>query len=597
MVNDMKFSVLITIVFYFSIFADASNLCSGVYEEFSIKKLPMTEDLTSSTFLKVSDNFINIKTSIRNLEFKISDLKDKLKPKIYKSEYEYDGDWSLFELFQPQKIESKKMSDSEKKEIEDNIAVLEQKLITLIENRKALSRQYIEMAEIEKGTVLKKIQSLSLKNRFLANSIKDYLGYYSIVSMKKKSVVSLVVGKTNTFVDNHVTLPTDIHNLVKDLMSKNKIILFDGESIYAHEIALLVENQGVAIFSNTVSEKNIKLKNKVVIQNDYLRMEALSHATDVIVDSHSTLGLGLIVESRASYFLGDSKVISQLDFWQKSLDSKERNLGVKIILPKKIKSLDDIKSDNTNSTNSDTFFNLSLRDLSFDYLKQVYDESASFVQAYSSNKISRSAVVFGSSQYDRASAQLIYKTSFILSQFGVSVFTGGSSGAMHIANTGAYNAGGDSIGVPIGGKNLLSSEKDVFSNKQTSTIYTSNYAERIPTLLGNNTASRNFIVFAPGGNGTIKELATTLFLLANTNKSTVNKVVFLDSDYYGPLVRLLTDFNLVNDFSKKIEVIDSETHAQALVATAGYKKTAAKTRSNENKFEIPKQNRKVMNFR
>jgi uncharacterized protein (TIGR00725 family) len=206
-----------------------------------------------------------------------------------------------------------------------------------------------------------------------------------------------------------------------------------------------------------------------------------------------------------------------------------------------------------------TFVSLKPESLNVDSVKKVINEGSSFAQVISMNQNTGGSVIFGSSREDKHSANLIYQSAYKLGRLGIAVATGGAGGAMEIANSGAYNAGGVSVGIPIGGKHMLENEQTISSSKHTKTIATAGYEERIPVLLD----SRKMIIFVPGGNGTIKELAVTLVKAAGKFDS-FEKIVFLDSDYYKPLVEWFKASSLPQALKDKIVLLDKATDVETL---------------------------------
>jgi hypothetical protein len=69
-------------------------------------------------------------------------------------------------------------------------------------------------------------------------------------------------------------------------------------------------------------------------------------------------------------------------------------------------------------------------------------------------------VVFGGSKLALPYVNAEYRLAYWLGSNGIPVVTGGSGGAKVVANTGAFDAGGDSIGIPVGRGLLLPREKE-----------------------------------------------------------------------------------------------------------------------------------------
>lgn len=125
------------------------------------------------------------------------------------------------------------------------------------------------------------------------------------------------------------------------------------------------------------------------------------------------------------------------------------------------------------------------------------------------------------------------------------VSTGGEAGFMEIANKTAYRAGAYSVGITLG-KNLYPSPN------HHETIVADGYEQRIPLLL----YRKILIMFAPGGHGTMKELATTFVKMAAETRYEA-AVAFLSADYYGGLLDWLHSFKLPEQFWERVSAIDS----------------------------------------
>jgi len=64
------------------------------------------------------------------------------------------------------------------------------------------------------------------------------------------------------------------------------------------------------------------------------------------------------------------------------------------------------------------------------------------------------------------------------------------------------------------------------------------------------------VIFAPGGGGTLKELAVTLVRLSKVENG-IEQIVFLDSQYYGGLQEWMKSLPLPASFLDKLFVTDS----------------------------------------
>lgn len=119
----------------------------------------------------------------------------------------------------------------------------------------------------------------------------------------------------------------------------------------------------------------------------------------------------------------------------------------------------------------------------------------------------------------------------LLVENGYSVITGGGGGIMEAASKGAFEAGGNVVGLNI----ELPMEQN--PNKyQTKSLNFRYFFLRKVSFLKYSTA---FIIY-PGGFGTLDELSEVLTMV-QTNKINMVPIIFVDSDYYKGLIDWFKD--------------------------------------------------------
>lgn len=416
-----------------------------------------------------------------------------------------------------------------------------------------------------------------MKDPRLFSSIRDSLSIASIELIPKANKVTLLIGNEQ---DGKPTLQyqrvLEIKEIITELVKRKYYVVFDGQSAYAQAIATFAGEYGIGVVASSKAGSDL-IKNKMVIKNDYQRMKLLAESRAVVISPDSVVGIGLFLEGLATHVLDTTKKFKTdfIESWVKELNRSGRNLGVSeksAKLLKNPKDLFDTPPENFRSWDGPWLSEVKEfvgilkaipESFRYDGLVTMVNDAISFAKVSNQNEDTGGSVIFGSGKIDEKSAELIYASAYKLGQNGVAVATGGAGGAMEIANTGAWNSGGPSIGIPIGGKHTLETEKTFATSKQTKTIITSGYEERIPTLLGEGPEARRLIIFAPGGNGTIKELATTL-VRAGARSKDVQHVVFLDSNYYSSLVKWLKEIGLPASFVNKLEIFDRSEDVEAL---------------------------------
>jgi len=165
--------------------------------------------------------------------------------------------------------------------------------------------------------------------------------------------------------------------------------------------------------------------------------------------------------------------------------------------------------------------------------------------------LSDGIVVMGSSTTSPLYLPLIKGYVAYYAKQGIPFATGGCGGYMQAVNEEAQKYGAPSIGIPRADKSDTPTELVAFSYYHTRTILVPSYEERIPLLLGRGKFQT---VFAPGGAGTIRELATYLMNEATHPWHKTPAMVFLDEDYYWGLVQWLKALPLPSRIIGKISL-------------------------------------------
>lgn len=154
----------------------------------------------------------------------------------------------------------------------------------------------------------------------------------------------------------------------------------------------------------------------------------------------------------------------------------------------------------------------------------------------------------GDDMYDNAAALAVK-----LSKSGFTIITGGAGGVMEAANQGAFEAGGQSVGLNI----ELPQEQN--SNKFLTEMKTFNYFFTRKVML---TFASEVYIYFPGGFGTLDEFFEILTLV-QTRKIKRIPIVLVGKEYWGPIVDLI-EMHLL----KKYQTIDQEdTELYTLVDT------------------------------
>ncbi|MBP7769168.1 TIGR00730 family Rossman fold protein [Candidatus Saccharibacteria bacterium] len=142
-----------------------------------------------------------------------------------------------------------------------------------------------------------------------------------------------------------------------------------------------------------------------------------------------------------------------------------------------------------------------------------------------------SITVFGSARIseDHPSYKLTRELGARIAGEGYAVVTGGAGGLMEAANRGAYEAGGESIGVNV----ILPTEQHI--NPYLTKNITLDYFFSRKVFLAFGTEA---IIVAPGGFGTLDELFEVITLL-QTNKIEPMPIILLGKDFWEEIFKLL----------------------------------------------------------
>jgi len=152
---------------------------------------------------------------------------------------------------------------------------------------------------------------------------------------------------------------------------------------------------------------------------------------------------------------------------------------------------------------------------------------------------------------------------------GYAVVTGGGHGVMEAANRGAYEAGGDSIGLNI----LLPNEQSLNDYTTQSFQFNHFFGRKVAMTL-----DASAYIYYPGGFGTFDELFEILALI-QTGKIHQNPVILVGSDFWRPLDTLIREvmldrYQTVNeDDTDLYQIFDNYDDVVAYINDAQKKKS------------------------
>lgn len=141
--------------------------------------------------------------------------------------------------------------------------------------------------------------------------------------------------------------------------------------------------------------------------------------------------------------------------------------------------------------------------------------------------------VFGSARFEETHPyyQKARDLGALLSNEGFTILTGGGGGIMEAANRGAFEAGGQSIGLNI----TLPHEQQLNPYLTESLAFHHFFARKVMLVFGSEA-----LVCFPGGFGTMDELFETITLV-QTGKMPALPIIMVGTEFWKPLDKLIRE--------------------------------------------------------
>ncbi len=440
--------------------------------------------------------------------------------------------------------------------------------------------------------------SETLKEPIAAQTFQNYMKLLELTHVNSKSVVSLLAGHRGQVYDH--SQMAQVLEVARGLVDRGYTVVFDGDSPTAAALAAVLGSRGIRVTGDSL-QKPSHGETILHIENAYLRLMAFSHAEKLVTTPDSPTGLAVVINTKTSQknppkrFILDPKNQWQSDLARFHRDIEKRKPDLGIQYETDVFRFSDatglLSASYDKGGNKPAFTtveapsqiqSLTWKDLSVDELITVTEAAASMQAGSAALKDVGGAVIFGSAKVDPHSAKLVYNIAKHLSRSGIAVRTGGSGGAMLIANMGAFDGGAPSIGIPIIGKQKVVNEYSFPTEVHTQTLGTPDYTVRIPLLI----EGVQLVGFVPGGMGTMKELAAVLVAM-QSDASFKPKLVFAQMGYYDSLVKLLQKDFIPAFVRDQVSHIEEATELDPMIHDISGPQP--KTRNERNEFPLPKQ--------
>ncbi|MDO8584429.1 MAG: TIGR00730 family Rossman fold protein [bacterium] len=196
---------------------------------------------------------------------------------------------------------------------------------------------------------------------------------------------------------------------------------------------------------------------------------------------------------------------------------------------------------------------------------RIFRIMAEFVEGFEFlSTLNKEVSIFGSSVVTSSNKyyQLAKEIGYLCGKNGFTVVTGGGPGMMEAANWGAYDAGGESVGLDI--SLPLEQRRNAYVKRAMGFHY---FFTRKVML----SASSQAYVFMPGGFGTLDELFEIVTLIQTRKMSDEVPVILVGRAFWHPMLVwiervLMEEYQFLNEDAFKIlRVVDTAEEAFAII--------------------------------
>lgn len=212
---------------------------------------------------------------------------------------------------------------------------------------------------------------------------------------------------------------------------------------------------------------------------------------------------------------------------------------------------------------------------------RIFRIMSEFVDGFSFlARIGKSVTFFGSARLPESHPyyQLARDLAFKLSKLGYAIVTGGGPGIMEAANRGAFDAGGQSVGLNI----QLPMEQRINRYVTQGTSFTYFFSRKVMLNF-----SAEAYIFFPGGFGTLDEFYDLVTLVQTGKHERTVPIILIGTHYWQPLTTWMRDemldnlhtispadlaiFTMTDDIDEAVRIVEAgiEQQTQNWIASKG----------------------------
>jgi predicted Rossmann-fold nucleotide-binding protein len=445
-----------------------------------------------------------------------------------------------------------KMYTAHIKHIESQQEVLEKQLAEVKAKLEKLSATQGYTPESAKKEALGELAARMQTDPNIARHVQDWLNQTRLSHFRQSQIPVLVGSAFHDATDAEVKRGRAV---TTGLIGAGWIPLLDGGSRATPGVVKDIEGPYFVIAAGPVP--GVPAENTIILTNPYSRFEALS-GNQAMAISGSEIAVSKVLHNKVAFFYRGP--MHERLLWDWFNKARGFGLGLRPTRHLALIETENLSFGRNHGLLADSYKPVSPEHFDMDQLRELANYTNEMLTG-ERLVAGPQAVIFGGANILRDSAMDVYSIAYELGLRGVGVATGGSGGIMALANMGAHDAGAESLGVPIH-SSKAADESRVYGEYHSRTVKTTDYNTRIPLLL----QGRDLVIIAPGGSGTQREIAATIYALAQPEFAQT-RVVFLNKQYYGELFKWLQES--IPDEALKKRILLADNKDEVMLITEG----------------------------